>query len=85
MPFIKKRHFFIRITSYNVCYTKLLRIISCGYDNSFNHPSVNSVSRLNEYTNMVLRTDLLGTIVVEVEDNTLNIKSKKGDSYVVNR
>ncbi len=60
-------------------------IISCGYDNSFNHPSVNSVSRLNEYTNMVLRTDLLGTIVVEVEDNTLNIKSKKGDSYVVNR
>lgn len=43
-------------------------VISVGDDNSYNHPNSKVVDRLNEYTDCVFRTDLVGTVVM-ISDN----------------
>lgn len=54
-------------------------VISCGAGNSFNHPSSETIKRLNEYTKNVFRTDLLGTIVFSSDGNSLEYFYRKGD------
>lgn len=54
-------------------------IISCGADNSFNHPSKSTVARLNKFTQNVLRTDLFGTIIIETDGCNCKYYYKKGD------
>jgi len=46
-------------------------IVSCGYQNSYNHPSSAVIKRLNAYTGNIFRTDLLGTIVLNSDGKTL--------------
>lgn len=41
-----------------------LVVIQVGLDNKFNHPHKDAVSRLNKFTNKILRTDELGTILI---------------------
>ena len=50
-------------------------IASCGYDNLYNHPSDDAVSRVNEQGITLLRTDLDRNIRVEFnsKNNTFNI------------
>lgn len=50
-------------------------IISCGYDNSFAHPADNTITRLNKYTQNVLRTDLLNDIKIHIENNNIVINN----------
>jgi len=61
-----------------------LCVISCGADNGYNHPSADTISRLNKYTNYIFRTDLLGTILIESDGNILKYKYEKGESDAVN-
>ncbi|MFA5658188.1 MAG: ComEC/Rec2 family competence protein [Oscillospiraceae bacterium] len=53
-------------------------IISCGADNSYNHPGEKAVNRIKSYTDIILRTDLLGTIVFESDGKTLNYFCENG-------
>lgn len=46
-------------------------VISCGVNNSFNHPTNNTISRLSKYTSDILRTDLLSDIVFEFDGSEL--------------
>ncbi len=41
-----------------------LAIIQVGIDNKFNHPSYDAISRINKFTNKLLRTDKLSTILI---------------------
>ncbi len=54
-------------------------IISCGADNSFNHPNKSTVVRLNKYTQNVIRTDLFGTIIIETDGKNYKYYYEKGD------
>lgn len=46
-------------------------IISCGAGNRYNHPNDSVVERLQGYTDTILRTDILGTIVVTSDGNEI--------------
>lgn len=52
-------------------------VISCGVNNSFNHPTNNTISRLSKYTSDILRTDLLSDIVFEFDGNKLKYLFRK--------
>lgn len=43
-----------------------ISIISCGYENSYGHPHVSVVERLENVESQVFRTDLQGAVIVEM-------------------
>lgn len=42
-------------------------------DNSYNHPNANTVKRLENYTDKIYRTDLLGTIVMAANGRDIQV------------
>ena len=53
-------------------------LISCGLNNKFNHPNIETINKLNKYKVKYYRTDLQGTIKVnlkslKVENNKTNM------------
>lgn len=54
-------------------------VICCGVDNSYNHPNAKIVKRLNDYTESIFRTDMLGTIVIESDGENLKYKYENGE------
>ena len=55
-----------------------LVLISCGKDNKFKHPSIETIKLLKEYNIPYLRTDLLGTITIDLNNNKI---VTEGDCY----
>ena len=55
-------------------------IISCGKDNSYNHPHDEIVNRLEKRNIEIYRTDKLGTILVTSDGVNINISSFKTDT-----
>ena len=53
-------------------------VIFCGADNSYNHPSLKVVDRLELLGAKVLRTDLEGDIVVASDGTSLSVKKGRG-------
>ncbi|MDO4996031.1 MAG: ComEC/Rec2 family competence protein, partial [Bacilli bacterium] len=53
--------------------TPNIALISCGLNNKFNHPNIETINKLNKYKIKYYRTDLQGTIKVNLE--TLDVKS----------
>lgn len=52
-------------------------IISCGQDNSYNHPNKKIVSRLGDKKINIYRTDLNGTVKVYTDGVSINISTEK--------
>ena len=50
-------------------------IISVGKNNDYNHPSINTLNRIKNYTNRIYRTDELGTIILTSDGKNINIES----------
>lgn len=50
-------------------------IISVGKNNDYNHPSINTLNRIKNYTNRIYRTDELGTIIITSDGKNINIES----------
>ena len=51
-------------------------IIMCGTDNSYGHPHVETLEKLEEANIDIYRTDLLGTIIVETDGKSYEITYK---------
>lgn len=52
-------------------------IISCGRDNSFNHPNTEALDRFNNINAEVIRTDQYGTIVIGSDGENLTVYCEK--------
>ena len=52
--------------------TPTVALISCGLNNKFNHPNIETINKLNKYKIKHYRTDLQGTIKIDLD--TLNVK-----------
>jgi competence protein ComEC len=52
-------------------------VISVGADNSYRHPSDNTLSRLRDADVKVYRTDLQGTIICESDDKNISFTTEK--------
>lgn len=44
-----------------------MAVISCGVNNRYGHPHENVIERLDKHGNEIMRTDLQGAVVIEVE------------------
>jgi competence protein ComEC len=68
-------------TSSSLDFLKAVRpayaVISCGQDNEYGYPHPETITNLKEVETGVLRTDVLGTIVVETDGEKLGIKAQK--------
>ncbi len=53
--------------------TPRLCLISCGSGNSYGHPTDEALSRLEEYTDKIYRTDINGTVVVYSDGSKLYV------------
>ena len=54
-------------------------VILCGAGNSYNHPNLKTVERLEDCGATVLRTDLEGDIVIVSDGAHLSVKKGRGD------
>ena len=54
-------------------------VIFCGADNSYNHPNLKTVERLDFAGAQVIRTDLEGDIVIVSDGENLSVKKGRGD------
>ncbi len=55
-------------------------IISVAQENSYNHPSPDTIKRLSKYTDKIYITSELGTILLTSDGKTINIDSFKTDT-----
>ncbi len=53
-------------------------IISCGEDNSYGHPDPDVLSRLEAAEATVYRTDKSGTVILEIDSETIAVKGLAG-------
>lgn len=58
-------------------------IISVGAGNSYGHPTQSVVSNLQSVGAKVYRTDLLGTIIVSSDGNSINVNKNPGEALAV--
>lgn len=52
-------------------------LVSVG-DNTFNLPNVQIINRLNKYSKLLLRTDLMGTVTVSTDGKEITYHTEKG-------
>lgn len=52
-------------------------VISCGADNKYGHPHIETLRKLSDLNVEVFRTDVNGTIIAESDGNTITWKTKK--------
>lgn len=50
-------------------------VISCGFDNSYGHPHIETMEKLGSLGIPVLRTDEMGTVVAESDGTEINIRT----------
>ena len=64
-------------TSFNLLKetTPTIGLISCGLNNKFNHPNIETINKLNKYKVKYYRTDLQGTIKVNLK--SLKVEKNK--------
>lgn len=54
-----------------------IAVISCGMDNSYNHPHREAVERLQAAGAKIYRTDIDGTVVIYSDGNNLKVETEK--------
>jgi competence protein ComEC len=54
-------------------------VIFCGADNSYNHPNLKAIERIELAGAKILRTDLEGDIVVASDGINLSVKKGRGN------
>lgn len=59
-------------------------VISVGTDNSYGHPSDDTLSRLRDEGAQVFRTDLQGTIIAQSDGSTVTFQTEKQTSLPTN-
>lgn len=52
-------------------------VISCGIDNSYGHPAMETLKRLKTFTDSVYRTDYCGNIIVRSDGHDITVTSEK--------
>ncbi|MCR4637701.1 ComEC/Rec2 family competence protein [Ruminococcus sp.] len=52
-------------------------VISCGSENPYGHPADSTVKRLERYADVVCRTDVNGTVIVESNGANINITCER--------
>ena len=57
--------------------TPTYAIISVGEDNSYNHPELETLTRLKQYTKNIYMTKDLGTIILNSDGTNINITNIK--------
>ncbi len=55
--------------------TPLASVISCGRDNSYNHPHIKAIERLDNIGSAVYRTDTVGTVIAKCYYGGFNIET----------
>ena len=55
-------------------------IISVGKDNSYGHPSEQTISRLNDAETDVYRTDIHGDVIILSDGNNISVKTQKNST-----
>lgn len=60
--------------------TPTYAIISVGEDNSYGHPSSDTINRIKKYTNNIYMTSELGTIILTSDGEEINITNVKTDT-----
>lgn len=58
--------------------TPEISVISCGEDNSYGHPHLETLNRLTETGSKIYRTDELGTIVAVSDGQNIDMSSEEG-------
>lgn len=53
-------------------------VFSCGVGNSYGHPTAGAIDRIDDYTNMLFRTDTMGTVVILSDGETITYEIEKG-------
>lgn len=53
-------------------------IFSCGTGNKYGHPTAGAIDRIDDYTNMLFRTDTMGTITVMSDGENITYEIEKG-------
>ncbi len=54
-------------------------IFSCGEGNKYGHPTAGAIDRIDDYTDILLRTDKLGTIIFYSDGETITYETEKGE------
>lgn len=52
-------------------------IISCGVDNKYGHPHAEVIARFVDMDMQIYRTDVMGTITIKTDGNTLDISTQQ--------
>lgn len=52
-------------------------VISCGMDNSYGHPHEETMQKLEKSGAEVLRTDEMGTIIMEIDGENLSVRKER--------
>ncbi len=55
-------------------------IISVGENNDYNHPGIEALNRLQKYNANILRTNELGTIIVNSDGENISVYNEKTDT-----
>ncbi|MBQ7364798.1 MAG: MBL fold metallo-hydrolase [Clostridia bacterium] len=53
-------------------------VFSCGEGNKYGHPTPGAIDRIDDYTNILLRTDTMGTIVIYSDGEAITYEIEKG-------
>ncbi|MBR2987505.1 MAG: MBL fold metallo-hydrolase [Clostridia bacterium] len=53
-------------------------VFSCGEGNKYGHPTPGAIDRIDDYTNVLLRTDTMGTIIFMSDGETITYEIEKG-------
>ena len=73
-------------TSSQTSFLNLLKpqyaVIMCGIDNSYNHPNLKTVDRIEKTGAEVIRTDLEGDIVITSDGQNLSIQKGRTGYYI---
>lgn len=57
-----------------------IALISCGKNNDYGHPHKETVAKLNKNNIPMFRTDVYGSIVVNLNNNTISLNTDNGHS-----
>ena len=53
-------------------------VFSCGIGNKYGHPTEGAIDRIDDYTNMLFRTDTMGTVVIMSDGENITYEIEKG-------
>lgn len=59
-------------------------IFSCGEGNKYGHPTAGAIDRIDDYAEVLLRTDTMGTVVVYSDGEAITYEIEKGTRPTAN-